>query len=302
MKIAKDATHLIGNTPLVWLRRVTANAPARVAAKLEYFNPMASVKDRIAVSMIDQAQAEGKIGPNTVIVEPTSGNTGIGLAFVAAVRGLKLILFMPETFSIERRNIMKALGAGLMLTPGKDGMPGAIKAAEEYCAANPDTFMPQQFQNPANPDIHRRTTGPEIWQDTGGQVDILVCGVGTGGTLTGAGEFLKSQNPGIKIIAVEPGASPVLSGGTRGPHAIQGIGAGFIPGVLNMSLIDEVVRIPDQEALDMTRRLATEEGLYAGISAGAAAAAAVQVAQRPANNGKLIVTVFPDSADRYPAL
>jgi cysteine synthase A len=302
MKIAKDATHLIGNTPLVWLRRVTANAPARVAAKLEYFNPMASVKDRIAVSMIDQAQAEGKIGPNTVIVEPTSGNTGIGLAFVAAVRGLKLILFMPETFSIERRNIMKALGAGLMLTPGKDGMPGAIKAAEEYCAANPDTFMPQQFQNPANPDIHRRTTGPEIWQDTGGQVDILVCGVGTGGTLTGAGEFLKSQNPGIKIIAVEPDASPVLSGGTRGPHAIQGIGAGFIPGVLNMSLIDEVVRIPDQEALDMTRRLATEEGLYAGISAGAAAAAAVQVAQRPANNGKLIVTVFPDSADRYPAL
>ncbi len=294
-----DITGTVGNTPMVYLGRTMDNAGADVVAKLEFFNPASSVKDRIAVSMIDSATAGGKIHPGTVVVEPTSGNTGIGLAMVCAARGIKLKIFMPENFSQERRAVMKTLGAELSLTPKEKGMKGAIEAATMYCRENPETFMPMQFENPANPEIHYKTTGPEIWRDTGGKVNIFVAGVGTGGTLTGAGKFLKEKNPDIKIIAVEPAASPVLSGGKPGPHRIQGIGAGFIPGVLDMSLIDQVITVTDDEVNSMLSRLAREEGLFVGGSSAAAAVAAGIVARREENRGKLIATIFPDAGDRY---
>lgn len=297
MNIASDVTKLIGNTPMVWLK--TPRELAKIVAKLEYFNPLSSVKDRVAVNMIDRALARGDINPATEIVEPTSGNTGIGLAFVAAARGLKLTIFMPDSFSPERRAIMKALGAKLVLTPGKDGMPGAISAAEDYCKVAENSFMPQQFKNPDNPDIHRWTTGPEIWRDTDGKVDIFVAGVGTGGTLTGVGRFLKSRNPKIKVVAVEPEASAVLSGGEKGPHTIQGMGAGFVPEVLERDLIDEVVKVGDEEARQTTATLAKKQGIFVGGSAGAAAFAAMKIASRKENKDKLIVTIFPDAGDRY---
>ncbi len=300
MAIASDVTKLVGNTPLVRLNRVTSGARATVAAKLEFYNPANSVKDRIGVAMIDAAERDGKLKPGMAIVEPTSGNTGIALAFTAAARGYKLTLFMPETFSKERRIILRAYGADLVLTPGAEGMNGAIQRAEELVASDPaHYFMPQQFQNPANPEIHRRTTAEEIWRDTDGKVDILVAGIGTGGTITGVGEVIKARKPSIRVVAVEPDASPVLSGGQKGPHAIQGIGAGFIPDVLNTKVYDEVVRVKNEDALETARRLAKEEGLLVGISAGAAAWAAIQVAQRPENEGKLIVVVIPDFGERY---
>jgi len=298
-RIAKDITELIDRTPLVRLNRLAQGLPATVVAKLESFNPCSSVKDRIGVSMIDDAERRGLIDKDTIIIEPTSGNTGIALAFVCAARGYKLVLTMPETMSIERRRLLEVFGAKLVLTPGSEGMPGAVKKAEEIAASDSHYFMPQQFKNPANPAIHRRTTAEEIWQDTDGAVDILVAGVGTGGTITGVAEAIKARKPDFKAVAVEPAASPVLSGGKRGPHPIQGIGAGFIPEVLRLELVDEIFRVENEDAMATTRRLAREEGILAGISSGAAAFAALQVARRAENKGKLIVVVLPDTGERY---
>jgi len=298
-KIYSDITQTVGHTPLVRLNRVAAGLKAQVVVKLESFNPLSSVKDRIAVSMIRSGEQDGKIKPGTVIVEPTSGNTGIGLAFVAAAYGYRLILTMPETMSVERRSLLKALGAELVLTPGPDGMGGAIRKAEELSRSLPNAFMPQQFKNPANPQIHRDTTAEEIWSDTDGKVDILVSGVGTGGTITGVAEALKPRKPAFKAIAVEPARSPVLSGGQKGPHKIQGIGAGFVPDVLRRELVDEIIAVEDADAARTARRLAREEGILAGISSGAATFAALQVAARPENAGKLIVVVLPDTGERY---
>lgn len=300
MRIANNVTDLIGNTPLVKLNRLTEGCVATVVAKLEFFNPAHSVKDRIGAAMIDAAEQAGLINKDTIIVEPTSGNTGIALAMVCAARGYKCLLTMPETMSKERRMLLRAYGADLMLTPGPDGMGGAIRKAEEIAASDPKKyFMPQQFNNPANPEIHRKTTAEEIWNDTDGQVDFLVAGVGTGGTITGTAEVLKARKPGFKAIAVEPDASPVLSGGAKGPHPIQGIGAGFVPGVLNTEIYDEVVRVKNDDAFDIARRMAKEEGLLVGISSGAAVWSALQVAKRPENAGKLIVVIIPSFGERY---
>ena len=299
MRIADDVTGLVGNTPLVRLHRVTQGAVAEVVAKLEFYNPAHSVKDRIGVAMIEAAERAGVIKPDTIFVEPTSGNTGIALAFVCAARGYKLVLTMPETMSKERRMLLRAYGAELLLTPGSEGMAGAIRKAEELVASDPRYFMPQQFKNPANPEIHRQTTAEEIWQDTDGKVDILVAGVGTGGTITGVGEAIKARKSSFSVIAVEPDASPVLSGGAKGPHPIQGIGAGFVPEVLNTKIYDEIVRVKGDDALEMARRMAREEGLLVGISSGAATWAAVQVAQRAENAGKLIVVIIPSFGERY---
>ena len=299
MKIANDVTELVGNTPLVRIRRLAEGCVAQVVAKLEFYNPAHSVKDRIGVSMIAAAEAAGLIKPDTIILEPTSGNTGIALAFVCAAKGYKCTLIMPDTMSKERRALLRAYGAELVLTPGSEGMPGAIKRAEEMAAADPRYFIPQQFQNPANPDIHRRTTAEEIWQDTDGQVDMLVAGVGTGGTITGVGEELKARKPSFCCIAVEPDASPVLSGGSKGPHPIQGIGAGFVPDVLNLQIVDEIIRVKGEDAFEIARRMAREEGLLVGISSGAATWAALQVASRPENAGKLIVVIIPSFGERY---
>ncbi|MBL7165915.1 MAG: cysteine synthase A [Dehalococcoidales bacterium] len=297
--IARDSTELIGNTPLVRLNRMAEGAVAEVVAKLESFNPIGSVKDRIGVAMIADAEEKGLINKDTVIIEPTSGNTGIALAFVCAARGYRLILTMPDTMSSERRQLLSVFGAELVLTPGSEGMPGAIRKAEQMVADNAGYFMPQQFKNPANPEIHRLTTAEEIWRDTDGRVDILVAGVGTGGTITGVAEVLKTKKPGLRVIAVEPEDSPVLSGGKPGGHKIQGIGAGFIPDVLRPDLIDEIVTVGNDDAGVTARRLAREEGILAGISSGAAAFAALKVARRPENKGKLIVAVLPDTGERY---
>jgi cysteine synthase len=299
MRVAGSITELIGNTPLVRLNRVTDGGGAEVLAKLEAFNPLGSVKDRIAFSMISAAEAAGKIGPDTIILEPTSGNTGIGLAFVCAARGYRCMLVMPETMSMERRVLLRALGAQLVLTPAAEGMLGAVRKAEEIAGDDPRYFIPQQFQNPANPEIHRRTTAEEIWNDTDGKADIFVGGVGTGGTITGIAQVIKPRKPSFQCIAVEPAASAVLSGEPRGPHPIQGIGAGFVPDVLETELLDEIIKVENNDAVTMTRRLAQEEGILAGISSGAAAWAAAQVASRPENAGKLIVVVLPDTGERY---
>lgn len=300
MRIAKNVTDLIGNTPLVKLNRLTEGCVATVVAKLEFFNPAHSVKDRIGAAMIEAAEKAGLINEDTIIVEPTSGNTGIALAMVCAAKGYKCLLTMPETMSKERRMLLRAYGADLMLTPGPDGMGGAIRQAEAIVAGDPKKyFMPQQFNNPANPEIHRKTTAEEIWNDTDGQVDFLVAGVGTGGTITGVAEVLKARKPSFKAVAVEPDASPVLSGGAKGPHPIQGIGAGFVPGVLNTESYDEVVRVKNDDAFDIARRMAREEGLLVGISSGAAVWSALQVAKRPENAGKLIVVIIPSFGERY---
>jgi len=298
-QIANDITELIGNTPLVKLNRVTQGLKAKVVAKLEFYNPLSSVKDRIGVSMIEVAEEAGLIKEDTVIIEPTSGNTGIALAFVCAAKGYKLILTMPDTMSMERRQLLAAFGADLVLTPGVEGMPGAVRRAEELVAENPNYFMPQQFKNPANPQIHRETTAEEIWADTDGKVDMVVAGVGTGGTITGIAELIKPRKPEFKTVAVEPADSPVLSGGKCGAHQIQGIGAGFVPQVLRMDLVDEVIPVTDEDAKIMTRRLAREEGILAGISSGAATWAALEVARRVESEGKLIVVILPDTGERY---
>ena len=297
--IARDITETIGNTPLVKLNRIVGDAKAEVVAKLEAFNPLHSVKDRLGVALVLSAEEQGVINKDTVIIEPTSGNTGIALAFVAAAKGYKLILTMPDTMSVERRQLLSIFGAQLVLTPGSEGMKGAIKKAEELAAANPNYFMPQQFKNLANPEIHRLTTAEEIWRDTEGRVDILVAGVGTGGTITGVSEVIKKRKPSFKAIAVEPAASAVLSGGAPGPHKIQGIGAGFVPDVFKRELVDEIIKVTNENAGDTARRLAKEEGILAGISSGAAAWAAIEVAKRPENKGKLIVVVIPDTGERY---
>ena len=303
--IRDDITQCIGRTPLVRLRRVTEGCTATVVGKIENMNPLWSVKDRIAAAMIDAAEKDGRIGPDTIIVEPTSGNTGIGLAYVCAARGYKLRVMMPESMSLERRRMLKALGAELVLTPAAEGMPGAVRHADDVAKSSTQYFMPQQFRNPANPEIHRRTTAEEIWADTDGKVDILVCGVGTGGTITGCGEVLKSRKPGLKVVAVEPLNSPVISQKLAGEpikpgrHTIQGIGAGFIPDVLNLSIIDEVVKVDDEDAKETARQMAKREGLMCGISCGAAAWAAIQMARRPENAGKMIVVVLPDLGERY---
>ena len=300
-KIAAKLTDLIGNTPLLELSRFEKQhkLKATVIAKLEYFNPGRSVKDRIGLALIEDAEKQGLLKPNSVIIEPTSGNTGIGLALVSAVKKYKLILTMPETMSLERRSLLKALGAEIVLTPGFEGMGGAIRKAEELQRLLPNSFIPQQFQNAANPEIHRNTTAEEIWHDTDGKIDFLIAGVGTGGTITGAGEVLKKKNPNIKIIAVEPADSPVLSGGKPGPHKIQGIGAGFVPGVFNASVVDEIIKVQNEDAFATGRELARGEGLLVGISSGAAAFAALQIAKRPENKGKIIVVVLPDTGERY---
>lgn len=298
-RIYEDITKTVGNTPLVRINRMTQGMEATVVAKLESFNPIGCVKERIGVSMIEDAEAKGLVNKDTVIIEPTSGNTGIGLAFVCAVKGYKLIIVMPETMSIERRKLMGIFGAELVLTLGSEGMSGAIKKAEELSAQMPNSFMPQQFKNPANPEIHRKTTAEEIWKDTDGKADILVSGVGTGGTITGIAEVIKSRKPSFHVVAVEPSASPILSGGKPGPHKIQGIGAGFVPDVLNTKIIDEVVRVENEDAIKTAQRLAREEGILAGISSGAATWAALEVAKRPENKGKLIVVILPDTGERY---
>jgi cysteine synthase A len=304
-RIYDDMTQTIGNTPLVRIQRVASGCNATVVAKLESFNPLWSVKDRIGVAMIDAAEAKGLISEHSVVIEPTSGNTGIGLAFTCAARGYRLIVTMPESMSLERRRLLKALGAEIVLTPATDGMPGAVRKAEELVKNTPNAFMPQQFKNLANPEIHRRTTAEEIWRDTDGKVDILVSGVGTGGTITGCGEVLKSRKPSVQVVAVEPVTSPVISQLRRkeslrpGPHKIQGIGAGFIPDVLNTSIIDDVITVRDEDAFEMARRLAREEGMLCGISCGAAMVGAIQVASRPENAGKLVVVVLPDLGERY---
>jgi cysteine synthase A len=299
LKIAENITQLIGNTPLVKLSRISQDLPATLIAKLESFNPCSSVKDRIGLSMIESAYKEGIIKEDTVIVEPTSGNTGIALAYICAAKGYKLILTMPDTMSIERRELLKIFGAELVLTPGAEGMPGAIRKAEEMVSSNENYFMPQQFKNPANPYIHRMTTAEELWNDTDGGIDILVSGVGTGGTITGVSEIIKNRKPSFQSIAVEPVGSPVLSGGNPGPHKIQGIGAGFIPDVLRMNLIDEIIQIDHNDAGIMARRLACEEGILSGISSGAALQAAMMVAKKPGNEDKMIVVVLPDTGERY---
>jgi cysteine synthase A len=299
MRIANDVTELIGNTPLVRIRNLARDGAAEILAKLEFYNPAHSVKDRIGLAMIEAAEAAGQIGPDTVIVEPTSGNTGIALAMVCAARGYRCKLVMPETMSSERRMLLRAYGAELVLTPGSEGMLGAIRRAEELVAENPNCFMPQQFNNPANPEVHRRTTAEEIWRDTDGKVDIVVAGVGTGGTITGVAEVLKARKPGFQAIAVEPEASPMLSKGTKGPHPIQGIGAGFVPKVLNTHIYDEVITVKNDDAFETARAAAREEGLLVGISSGAALWAAMQVARRPENAGKVIVTIIPSCGERY---
>ena len=298
-RIYNNVTELVGNTPLVRLNRIVGDSAATVVAKLEYQNPAHSVKDRIGLSMIEAAERDGLIGPETLIVEPTSGTTGIALAMVCAQRGYKLVLTMPETASRERRKLLRAYGADLILTPGAEGMSGAIARANQIAAANPNAFIPQQFENPANPEVHRRTTAEEIWRDTGGQVDIVVAGIGTGGTITGVGEVLKERKPSVQIIAVEPAASAVLSGGEKGPHPIQGIGAGFVPKVLNTAIYDEIITVEGDDAMDTARRMAREEGLLVGISSGAATWAALQVAKRPESAGKMIVVIIPSFGERY---
>jgi cysteine synthase A len=299
MRIAQNVTELIGNTPLVRINRLTKGMAAQVVGKLEFQNPAHSVKDRIGLSMIDAAQKAGKIKADTIVLEPTSGNTGIGLAMVCAARGIRCAFVMPETMSRERRLLLKAYGAELILTPGPDGMTGAIKKAQELAAADARYFIPQQFENPANPEIHRKTTAEEIWRDTDGTIDIFVSGIGTGGTITGVGEVLKARKSGLQVVAVEPDASPVLSGGVKGPHPIQGIGAGFVPAILNTKIYDEVIRVKNDDALAIARRMATEEGLLVGISSGAATWAALEVAKRPENAGKLIVVIIPSFGERY---
>ncbi len=299
MNIASDVTNLIGNTPLVRINRLAEGAKAAIAAKLEFFNPAHSVKDRIGFAMIDAAEKSGALKKDSIIIEPTSGNTGIGLAMVAAARGYRITLVMPDTMSRERRMLLRAYGADLILTPGAEGMPGAIKKAEELAASDPGYFIPQQFKNPANPEIHRKTTAEEIWRDTDGTVDFLVAGVGTGGTITGVGEVLKSRKPSFKAIAVEPDASPVLSGGVKGPHPLQGIGAGFTPDILNTRIYDEIIRVKGEDAFATARAAARQEGLLVGISSGAALWAAIQVARRGENAGKLIVVIIPSFGERY---